>query len=115
MPKFSQCLAELSGEGSSRTAAGLDTHSGVFVCLVRSRFSKEARRTWSQHCGLPRAAADNPRIDKGRLRQANQHSEASFIKRRRLDVAVGSSAVDLAACVVPDARVVGELGWEDFT
>ncbi len=95
-------------------AARLDTYFGVFVCLALSRFSKEARRTWSQHCGLPRAAAAGPRIDKGKLRQANPHSEASFIKRRRLDVAAGSRDVDVASCIVPDDRVVGELGWEDF-
>lgn len=89
------------------------------VVLMQSpddaRICDEARLRWTRTNGAPREPSVGYRMDKGSLRKANPHSEASFLKRRRLEVGAyaAASVADGAACAVPAARTVGELGWED--
>ena len=81
------------------------------VCIL-------AQEEWARMSGPPRTSTISQRLHKGlpQEKQVNPHSEAQFIKRRRVEVstAASSSSVNAADATQPQGRVVGMGGWQDL-
>jgi hypothetical protein len=74
-----------------------------------------ARIIWTTQNGTPRAAPSAPRVDTGKPKSTNPFSEASFTKRRRIEVQRAAASLNPSDCTQPEPRIVGELDWEEHS